>query len=177
MLSALGNSYCNNFSTLAISGLAWLTFSLSLKSWNHSSMDKYSLINSNHFFHFEWLCPKVCCNFTLPFVVLAMHNRRNRFPFLSSDWHLVPSMMPFLMAPLGKSRSLCLLTDMYTLTCSLSISSVDPIFDLPNFMLSTVTLMCIQLVINTYVDALKFNNKNLFYQISVFVFNLTIEKL
>jgi hypothetical protein len=55
--------------------------------------------------------------------------------------------------------------------------SVDPIFDLPNFMLSTITLISIQLVINMYVDTLKFNNKNLLYQICVFDLNLTIKKL
>ena len=38
--------------------------------------------------------------------------------------HLVPSMMPFLIAPLGKSRSLCLLTNMYTCICNLSTSSL-----------------------------------------------------
>jgi hypothetical protein len=38
--------------------------------------------------------------------------------------HLVPSMMPFLIAPLGKSRSLCLLTNIYTRICNLSTSSL-----------------------------------------------------
>ncbi len=79
-------------------------------------MDKYSLINSSIFFHLEELCPKVFCKFIGPSIVSEMHNRRNRFPFLSSYWHLVPPMMPFLMAPRGKSRSLCLLMVMYTLT-------------------------------------------------------------
>jgi hypothetical protein len=59
----------------------------------------------------------------------------------------------------------------------LPLTSVDPIFNLPNFMLSTVTLMYIYFVTITYVDTLKFNNKNLLYQICVFDLNLTIEKL
>jgi hypothetical protein len=39
-------------------------------------------------------------------------------------------------------------------TGTLSQASVDPIFDLPNYILSTVRLMCIYLVFKTYLDTL-----------------------
>ncbi len=121
--SSLGKSSCNHLSTFAMSGLELFTSSLSLQLWNHSSIDKYSLINFNHLCHLALLYPKPFCNFLLPWVIFAIHNSRNRLSFLSSDRNFVPSMRPFLMAPQGKSQSLWFLTVIYNLTCSLSILS------------------------------------------------------
>ena len=48
-----------------------------------------------------------------------------------------------------------------------SPSSIDPIFDLPKFILSAVTIYCICDVIYLYVDTLQINITNLLFLISL----------
>ncbi len=54
-----------------------------------------------------------------------MQSSWNRFPFCSEDWHLVPSMRPFLIDPLGESLSLCLLMQLDISMCWWSILSLS----------------------------------------------------
>ena len=81
------------------------------------------------------LTPSVYQDFSahLPALVWARHNSRNRFPLCLMDWHLVPSMRPFLMDPQGESSSLCLCISAEICWCSFSNMLCWPI---PSFPLS-----------------------------------------
>ncbi len=139
---------CNDQSTFAICDCALITSSLLFESWNHSSIQRYSFKNSMYCFHFVSEKLKDLFVTQPPFVVCAIHSRRNKFPFRSEDCHFVPSISPFLIDPLGKSHSLCLFIKLDIWICCLSIRSLSfppPIWSLSDssmYMVSPLPDVC-----------------------------------
>ena len=103
----LGKKYCSDCITAPIAFLAFWTSSFGRESWNHSSIPRYICRYINHCFHIPGAKSSSWRKINAPAVVCPMHNRRNKLPFRSDDWHQVVLISPLRIAPRGKSSSLC----------------------------------------------------------------------